>query len=340
MAVVRMGWFGEDVADFVSDVGDSLDDAWGGAWGFIDDVTNVIPGCEWLKDQVGGVINDMAQTWWGKILITALADSFFGPAAQILGPQLASIVWAIPGVAAGEPFAQSWALSFIDRCKQVGEYFGGQAAQDAMEQVQPAIDEVLAQVKARLPEFDASKTLEQVGIKPEDFLKNLGITPESIAAKLGIREDMAADAINKIAGKALYDLSSFDLRTGKSLRSRAFGDLKMIQTAVQLRALPWKKPAPPRPVTAADLARIKGGVKDIQTTVSSAALSAPKLTTGMMLAIGVPLVSSTPVPARAVPVAAAGPAPSSSARTIEGLAVVAALGAAAAAGVWFFVGKR
>lgn len=121
MALGRIGWFGEDIADTVEDAVDTVTDTAG-------DIISVIPGGDPLlgamHDLVTGPLRDFAKTGVGAVVLKAIASSFTGATAWTLGPQLASIFWATPGILRGDSFEEAWISEFKDRVEQTVEIVG------------------------------------------------------------------------------------------------------------------------------------------------------------------------------------------------------------------------
>lgn len=185
-----------------------------------------IPGGNLLMDAAGGgldALSSLAKTIPGQIVLTAVSGGMAAYFAtynlpilnQAMGPQLASAFWALPGVARGEPFAQAYMAAFIERMRKLAEYFGGEAAAYAANQLGPAIDYLKSIVPAELQ-----------GEELAAWLAKAGITPESLAYKLGIRPDVAAEALNGMIARAMYDVESFDLKTGRRLTKDALDSNK------------------------------------------------------------------------------------------------------------------
>lgn len=107
---------GPGINGFLSDAWDTITSP------FVDGATWVshLPGFE----QAGDALGDFAKTAVGKIVLRAISDSFFGPLQAVVGPQLASIVWAVPGLMAGDDFDHAWLTEFKSRCDQVAEVSG------------------------------------------------------------------------------------------------------------------------------------------------------------------------------------------------------------------------
>ena len=194
-------------------------DAWDWSTTSVQDVINAVPGGTWAQGAVSSVANvlgDAAKTGVGKVLLTALASSLYVPlenagvpftnGALSVGPQLASVVFALPGVTAGDPFLQAYTQDLGERVQGLIAYFGGQAAGVAFSQA--FTDQ--AQQLLNNPNFQ--RVLDQAGGKlgPEvtdGTLRALGIDAASIAKQFNVRADAAAAAINGWLHRQIYQLA-------------------------------------------------------------------------------------------------------------------------------------
>src|SRR3990170_557417 len=95
---------------------------------FLEDIFNAVPGSGWIKDVAesgAGWIGDFAKTPLGFFTLSVITNNLYGPIArtslggvsgmQTVGPQIASVVWAVPGMAAGEAFTDAYIKEFINR---------------------------------------------------------------------------------------------------------------------------------------------------------------------------------------------------------------------------------
>ena len=183
-----IGWFGSDLVD---DVGDGISDGWNA-------VVDTVPGARDVVNVVDSVlvgpVRDFAQTGVGRALLTTLASSVTGGLAPLLGPQLATIAFAIPGMAAGEDFVTSWTQEFGSRVQQTAQIMGA--------------DVVPAEWGDQLKK--ATDYINQYDI-PWDT-----VDFHTLAKWAGIREDVAAWVVAGATGK-LDDFRRhiFDPKTGK-----------------------------------------------------------------------------------------------------------------------------
>lgn len=198
-------WVGIDLnpIDIVSDVASSAEDAWNTA-------VDAVPGARAVADAVDSVVTgpvrDFAHTAIGQTMFTALASSLTGGLAPLLGPQLATVAFALPGLAKGEDFVTSWTQEFASRVKQTAAILGDQAAADLANH---AFDQVSQWIQKAGLDIDWSKV---------DF--------HALAKQLGIREDFTDLAIAGATGDLTDYLSrNWDAKTGKEIpRAPSFAE--------------------------------------------------------------------------------------------------------------------
>src|SRR4051812_44237510 len=95
-------------------IGNIIEDTWDTVTSPIDDAWNAlkdnVPGFQEVSDAVDAVVTgpvrDFARTSVGRTILSVAAGSLTGGLAPMLGPQLATVAFAMPGMAAGESFAQ------------------------------------------------------------------------------------------------------------------------------------------------------------------------------------------------------------------------------------------
>lgn len=257
----------EDFVDTAGDVGSSaLDvlthpaDTASGAWGAIThpgdsmrdfgnalvDALHAIPG----MDEAGELLKDFSRTAFGEWCLRVLATVGYYVMAPYLGAQLAAVSFALPGVAKGSPFLQSWITETIDRViktinillQQEGLRNVGSATSEAVnkilasnplvqalakeftEQIGKATsvltDRLGAEIAAKL-KSGASDALDAVTRKlaaeygyPPDFAK--------LAREAGVREDNAAAAYDLLAQTHYQTTTAWDPITGEDIAAHLF----------------------------------------------------------------------------------------------------------------------
>jgi hypothetical protein len=109
--VIVLGNIFEDAWDTVTD---PITSAW-------DAAKSTVPGLQEISDAidaaVSGPVRDFARGPIGRVMFSALASSLTGGLAPILGPQLATVAFALPGLAKGDDFVTAWTQEFAERAK-------------------------------------------------------------------------------------------------------------------------------------------------------------------------------------------------------------------------------
>lgn len=187
-----MGWFGSDITDFVSNtVSDAVDD--------IGDVLSNVPGAK----ELAGAMGDFAHTAVGAVVLRAMSSAFYGSIAWTVGPQLASIAWAIPGLMRGDTFDKAWFDEVKWRTEQTAEILGADAGALIGQQLAAALDALN----------------KQFGVG------TLATWTEAQLAKAAgnIREDVARMALDKWNGIQLFRKEDYDAADGHRLISSVVG---------------------------------------------------------------------------------------------------------------------
>lgn len=101
-----------------------------------------VPGVSWAGEQ----LRDFASTSVGQWFLRIVASSVTGALVPYVGPQLASIAFAIPGLAKGDTFASAWTQEEIWRIEQTAQILAGSVAQQlsaaALAELQPYLDQL------------------------------------------------------------------------------------------------------------------------------------------------------------------------------------------------------
>ena len=120
-----IGWFGSDLVDTVTGAAGSVVDS-------LESFASNIPGAPAIAKLVTGPVRDFANTAVGRVVFSAIATSLTGGLAPILGPQLATVAWAFPGLARGQDFVTSWTQELASRASQTGAILGAPAVGDTI----------------------------------------------------------------------------------------------------------------------------------------------------------------------------------------------------------------
>lgn len=193
----------EDVSE--GEFGNIFEDAWDTTTGAIKDVANTVADVTTsIIDRIPGglevrqAVGDFAKTPAGSVFFRALATvTYQNLAWGALGPQLAAVAFAIPGLAAGDGFVESWVKEFNWRVSQTAGALP-------------------------IPSLDSQVFGSQVNSILEKFkLKQLGndLSREVVKRVTGFRDDaidFALAAIKKIPlGTNFFD--KYNRQTGEKL---------------------------------------------------------------------------------------------------------------------------
>lgn len=190
-----------------------------GAWDVVTSVFDRVPGSDWIKDATregATFLADMARDDRGRFLLQAITVTYlYGPLAGtplpgavgqvVVGPVVASLVWALPGMIAGESFTEAYTKELTEKIQGLAEYFGGKKAGELFaNQLKGLIDnqqfkDAMASVRARFGNV-AGDALKR-------SLVELNLTPEQLAKQFNVSPDVAAAAINHFFRENLYDIN-------------------------------------------------------------------------------------------------------------------------------------
>jgi hypothetical protein len=206
------------------DFGSIFDDAWDVVTSAVSGVESVIP--DFAKD----AFNKFANTAIGHVVLFAISGSAFAALVPSVGPQLAAVAFALPGMAKGDNFMKAWTDGFMERITLLINYFAGgggttsgaaaQAKQDATSKMglpaDPASTAAATQQVANLASDQMAKLTAYVAsIGGPDKLGNIDF--QTLAQRAGVREDFAAQYLaNAVGNLTLPKSYSFDPATGKA----------------------------------------------------------------------------------------------------------------------------
>ena len=195
----------EDAWDEAKDIATSIGDD-------IGDAIKKIPGSGPLGDALSslakGPLRDFAKTTIGHAVLIAIGTTFAGSIAWFGGPQLASVAFAIPGLAKGDDFETAWLQGVNERASRSMQATGGGDAGPG----QASFDQLNTAVKGLADEYGPNVSI------PE--------TVAQIAKRYGIPEDIAAYAKSLVEHNGqLPDPAAFDPVTGKLLPNLASSSL-------------------------------------------------------------------------------------------------------------------
>jgi hypothetical protein len=260
MAIRRLGWFGSDALDFVVS-------AAGSAVSSAGSVLSHVPGSEVLAGAIDdawtGPLGDFARSPVGGILILGLANTLYTPLGYALGgpygisnfgAQIASVVWALPGMVRGEDFWTAW----FDEVKLRAEKTAELAAPGAVESISGALlPGAAAYVSSLAPEELAALEALPDGALP-------GVLSE-LAARAGVDEWSIAMVMAKVTDRFppppdWGGLFAFDLSTGALLFRSAFSGTVALPSYAReaMQLIPIDRGILARPAYAALAAQLTG----------------------------------------------------------------------------------
>lgn len=183
--------------DVTADVGSTLG---------VDVVTS--PAYEALRDAWDGPVKDFAHTDAGKTLLRAMATGAYVGLVPVLGPQLAAISFAWPGLVRGERLDVAWLTEFSYRLEKTAEILGA----DVKVKLGDMLGRVLGQIQGELSRGNR----ELLTWSAEQVADHLSVPRVDVVA--------AALALVKRSLSELGDAAEWDPVTGarrSSLASRA-----------------------------------------------------------------------------------------------------------------------
>lgn len=217
---------------------------------------NKIPGMQWAT----GLISDFANTDVGKAFFRFVSPLAIPTlwAIPFVGPVVAGVSFALPGLARGQPFLTAYAAELRAAAAQVGQDIFKSEFPDAVDEAE-TIARYAGKIAGQFPD-DVAKVVE-------GFAKSLGVPlppdidvlTSAFAKKIGVREDVARVALNQVLGlpplddttiSLTYDPATGLLRPKKTVGAaklalakpvKVYGALKAAAAFPQL--IPVSKPA-------------------------------------------------------------------------------------------------
>lgn len=187
--------FFEDAWDVASGAVEDVWDATGAhAVDAADSAIRALPGGSALIEAAG----DAARSPLGMVVLRAYTTMLYGSVAWAIGPQLAAVTFAIPGLMRGERFDEAWLGEFKWRVEKTAETLGP-----------GVVDAFGAQLTTTL-----RKMLSDFGA---GALVEMGV--QEFAKRYNIREDVAAFAMALWNRVQLPPREAFDPATGRMLRT-------------------------------------------------------------------------------------------------------------------------
>lgn len=205
----------------ISEVGDLVSDA--GDAGLV--ILRALPAGDWVeKTTRSGFdwIGKAAKTKAGFFVLQLITNQFYLPLSQAgfvingqlltVGPQLASVVFAIPGVVAGKDFVEAYTTELAARIVALIEILGskaaGEAAKEGLDQAKVLTDQIRqleqnSELKFLFDQFKSDIAKRGVQLTKAE-LQKAGLSPEQIALKFRVRADAAAAAANAYLQQMVY----------------------------------------------------------------------------------------------------------------------------------------
>lgn len=190
MAVVAHLGFLDDAWEVVEDFGGAVVDVVEGAA----DIVSEVPGIDKLIEVTG----DFVDTAVGQTVLRAIATTMTGGLALYVGPQLASVAFAFPGLMRGEDFDEAWLQEFAWRVEKTAEIVGADFLPKVGEEVVALFERAWAELGPEIQQL-ANESIED------------------LAKRFGVREDIAAQFRALIRREFLHPSEKFDPYTGKRI---------------------------------------------------------------------------------------------------------------------------
>jgi hypothetical protein len=166
-------------------------------------IVDNIPG---LNDLVNGPLRDFANTAVGHTVLIAISGNFYGGLVPWVGPQLASVAFAVPGLMTGDDFFTAWLAGVKERTERTAQILGIDAAQIFSTQLSDVLQKMYS-------DFGVENTIQD--------------SIQSLVDRYGIRQDVATFAkslwnkieipppcIDGACSGDMFDLATGNLRTG------------------------------------------------------------------------------------------------------------------------------
>lgn len=187
-----------------------------------------------LLDDIGDFVTD-PQNWLRAVSLmgwTGILTDMLPGALRILAE---ATVHTMPGLVHGDSFSDAFIKEYSWRLKQAAEAFGADFADQQLNQGLKSIttDTVLGnEIKEGVQRVkDAYPDLDTMGA-----LQKAGLDPEKLAAERGLRPDVWAQALNYFLHEKLFELTDFDLQSGKRIVTRKFPSTTTSSTPATITA--------------------------------------------------------------------------------------------------------
>lgn len=166
-----------------------------------------------VRDVLTGPVRDFAKSDVGMVVFRAMSTAGYFGLVPLLGPQLAAIAFAWPGLLRGDDFDKAWVTEFSWRLDKTAEVGGAELQLELQNQFARVVDGL----RAKLAVGDTAILEWSVA---------------EVARYFEVREDAAAEALALVKrAPELLEAFDFDPRTGRGVpRDRRARELATLGT--------------------------------------------------------------------------------------------------------------
>jgi hypothetical protein len=208
-----IGWFGEDAIDWVGDRLSDAGDVFSSVAGQIPFAPELAGA---LRDVINGPLRDFARSPVGLVVLRAMSTTIYGPLAWTIGPQVASLAFALPGLMRGDDFMRAWLTELQWRAEKTVEI----GAPGVGASLTPKIQAAAAEMAKMLP------------------AEVRGLALSELAKRLRVDQWVAAMARWLVAQIPIPPRESFDPLTGE-LRSVLTKEASIAERTSSSDAAAW-----------------------------------------------------------------------------------------------------
>lgn len=199
-------------------VGNIIDDVANPIGDFFTSVVDRIPGGQWIRENANSAVKQLAKSAEGRtalwLISQALTNGALTTLAPVVGPQAASVAFAIPGVIQGDSFSQAWLSEFTLRVGNLAKAYGEDKAKEYSAQLASAgQNTALTNLSPQ-----GLETLMRTSGMPDAraALAWANLRPEDLALRYGGRVDAWAEFLNAKTRQTVYPMSDYALSTGSA----------------------------------------------------------------------------------------------------------------------------
>lgn len=219
--------FGFSFDDVLKTIASPFDDAVATALNLV----SAVPGGDWVRGAsrdvarflisspgVGIPLVGAISAGLASGLVTGASGQAYEALAPVVGPQAASVAFALPGVVAGDSFSTAWSQEMAKRLRDLAARYGAEVSAEAASQLRSlGLDSGLKDLITP----DAVKAFKdanpQAALTTAEALDKMGLGPEAISKLNGgiPPPDVVALAENYLLHEVAYDVNSFSVDTRK-----------------------------------------------------------------------------------------------------------------------------